>query len=274
MLTLYIYRGKDFYRHFRAHPEKLDELAPEKPDQNIEERIKAAGSALLRYHYIYRSDRLNNKPKPGRKLLKFPKKTVIHPVQEFVEDGFYTWIYEKPRKVLNAILSIGLVVFTISCCLLPVAPNIIKIIVFYASLTMFSLLIGLLILRLVLFGVSWLVLGVHFWLLPNVMSDELPVVEAFKPLYSLDKDAKKPDILSRLVALGGAGMVFWALYRTGPDGASVRQATQRAHDDLLEFFNLAAPKQLSANQTGTAGGESATPGGFATGESSVPNEEL
>lgn len=250
-------------------------MVPSKPDVGIEDRIKAAGNALLRHRYIYRSDRLNKTPKPGKKLLKFPKKTVVHPVQEFVEDGFYTWIYEKPRKFLNAILSIGLVVFTISCCLLPVAPNFVKIAVFYASLTMFSLLISLLIIRLVLFGSIWLILGKHFWLLPNVMSDELPVVEAFKPLYTMDKDAKKPDLLSRVVALVGAGLVFWALYRTGPDGSSVRQATQRAHDDLLEFFNLAAPKQLSANQTNATESNTVDPNAAPVEEPSLPlNDEL
>lgn len=59
----------------------------------------------------------------------------------------------------------------VGCCLFPLAPDWAKVVVFYASAGLLSLMLGVLALRGALALGSWVLTGRTVWLLPNLMSE-------------------------------------------------------------------------------------------------------
>ena len=64
--------------------------------------------------------------------------------------------------------------------------------------------------RVFVFAVVWIVFGRHFWVLPNITSDEIPIDEVFSPMWAFDDlDANgnvvgKISAINRLAAAGSA----------------------------------------------------------------------
>lgn len=244
------FRGKDFAAWFREHPaeiEKLGVIEPLRPGRTVEAQIEDVYVEMARRRLFVRADRMYKKPKPGRKkLVKWPKKLLYEQYQNWDEGSFYCWTFDRPTSPWLWLGSALLVVIVFGLCLFPLAPYSIKISVVYLSMSLLGLIFGLLFVRAIVFSIAWIVLGRHFWLLPNVTSDELGIVDSFFPLYefSLDYDGSElptPHWATRL----GTGLLVvatcYGLHEYAPSKGSVKTGLGKAHDSILDFLDLHDP---------------------------------
>jgi translocation protein SEC62 len=131
------------------------------------------GRLLLAHGFIHRSERSEK------------NKKVLKPVDnhDFVADGYYTWMYDGSMRLRNFLTAALIIGFTGLVCY-PIWPQWSKVVVWYMSVTFLIVMVVFSIVRLFLFFILWLV-GIEFWILPNIYDDDLGVVDSFKPLYSL-----------------------------------------------------------------------------------------
>jgi translocation protein SEC62 len=127
----------------------------------------------------------------------------MHPQQVFVDGAeVYVWIYD-PIPMHYWLFGALLVVGAIVICLFPLWPPSLRKGVYYLSIAAAGFLVfilGLAVLRFIVFCVVWLVTGSkhHFWLFPN-LTEDVGFFASFWPLYtheykdgsSLSKKTKK-----------------------------------------------------------------------------------
>ncbi|KAL3154943.1 hypothetical protein ABBQ38_011473 [Trebouxia sp. C0009 RCD-2024] len=240
------FRGKDFAMYFKQHPEKFSSWIPDKSGGDEDAQIKSITELLVRKGFIRRVDRMYKKPKPGKKrLAKWPKKLVPvrdRELQTFAEDAFYAWMYDRPASPYLWLWSAMIAVAVLAACLFPLAPYKIKIMVVYLSMGLLITLVGAILIRGAVAGVTWMAAGRSFWLLPNVLSEEVGIKEAFWPLYAMGE--AEPSTITNIAlrvgfALLAAG-VSWLLYANAPD----KGQAGRARDAFVDFLDR-IPDQLS-----------------------------
>ncbi|KAL4160082.1 hypothetical protein PRNP1_000653 [Phytophthora ramorum] len=164
------------------------------PELKTKEDVNSVGRALVQNSYIHRSDR----DAKNKKLLK------PTPKQDFVSEGYYTWMYEGSktlRNIMTALLIIGFL--TITC--FPIWPQWAKVALWYMSVTFLIFIAIFVVVRLFIFFMLWMV-GYEYWLLPNIFDDNLSVADSFVPLYSL----RSTDSSERIYRL--AGLVVFACF--------------------------------------------------------------
>uniref|UniRef100_A0A061QPG5 Translocation protein SEC62 n=1 Tax=Tetraselmis sp. GSL018 TaxID=582737 RepID=A0A061QPG5_9CHLO len=256
------FRGKDFAVYFRENPEKLLRLPGidgVRPGRTVDVQIEELYYQMARRHLMLRATRMHKKPKPGRKrLVKWPKKLLYEQDQRWEEEAFYCWTFDRPTSPwlwLGSAL-MALVVFML--CLFPLAPYSLKISVVYLCMGLMGLILLLLFVRAVVFAAVWILFGRHFWLLPNVTSDELGVVESFQPLYefSVGEDGKElptPHWASRIGVGIAVAATCYALVEYAPDKGTVKTGIGMAHDSLLDFLNLHDPGMKKIAESNTSG---------------------
>lgn len=276
------FRGKDFMTHMKENPQLLNDLPLKRPTPGTrdEDVIKAVATHMLKANLIFRAERSQKIPKPGKKLLKFPRRLDPHPENYFVEDGFYVWHFQLPTSAWTYLGSAGLVVVTIGCCLFPLAPHWVKLSVLYTCLFLLGLIFFMTIVRAAVFAVVWILFGKHLWVLPNLFSDEVGITEAFIPWYEFEEEAaarqgedipKPPALASRLAAAAATAVTLYGLYTYSPETNKMAAMARTSHKSILEMLDLyEAPKQLGdgnnvTNATAAFNGTNAT-GGGATGE--------
>ena len=96
----------------------------------------------------------------------------------------YTWVYEgsqTKRTILMALILIGFLAMT---CF-PMWPNIMKVGVWYLSVTFLIFMFILVVIRTITFAVAWCV-GYEFWILPNLFA-EVGILDSFRPTYRFHK---------------------------------------------------------------------------------------
>eukprot|EP00210_Caulerpa_lentillifera_P009539 g9097.t1 len=248
------FRGKDFERYFLANPKLLDEYVKKSGNKTDEERIQDLGLRFIKAGLITKAQRKFKKPKPGKKrLVKWPRTLLPISKKEVVtweRDVFYVWGYQRPVSSWMYILSFFLVFGVIAGCLLPIAPYIVKLTVFYISASLLFAIIGFLLIRTGAWFLVWLVTGCDFWILPNVMSDELPLKEAFTPIVSYTKgEGIKSHFLLRLMSACGLAVLCWFLLSRNPGGKVVKDRAKEAHDIILDFLSIKDPSQQIAEKT-------------------------
>lgn len=256
-----LFRGKDLIRWVKAHPERGAAAAAGKGGEGPEEQARFLGQQLLRRQLARRVDRQIKKPLPGtKKLVKFPKKLALLPPNEattFVEDGFYIWLYERPVSPWAYLWTALIPLAVVGACLFPLAPNWAKVGVFYLTAGLLALILGVLALRGVLALATWLVSGRTVWLLPNVMSEELPISQIFKPLVSVTRPEEGKGSkwgnhpLTRAAVGVAVGALLFVLYRHSPDSAAIKKETSRYRDDLMDWLGVQREgyQRLSGNTT-------------------------
>ena len=194
------FRGKDLYRALKARPEIIDEYAPKltgvptptaPTEKDRAKQITAMGQELLKRGYFVKCDRVYKTARPGRtKRVKFPK--FLHQVpraaQTFTEDGegFYSWTYDQPMSWTFVIISFLVAFMVILMCLFPLSPIWFKKLILYFCLAILGLFFVVGVVRVFVFAVVWIVFGRHFWVLPNITSDEIPIDEVFSPMWAFD----------------------------------------------------------------------------------------
>lgn len=146
-----------------------------------------------------KGDKDKDKEKRKRKI-----RLEMHPEQLFV-DGHeaYVWLFD-PIPMHYWIFGALLVVGAIVICLFPLWPPMLRKGVYYLSIAAAGFLVfilGLAVLRFVLFCLVWVVTGGkhHFWLLPN-LTEDVGFFASFWPLYdheykdgNSDKDKNKKN---------------------------------------------------------------------------------
>ena len=201
------------------------------------------------------------KPPPGQKrLIKFPKKVLPvpgPPGQEFAEDAFYCWTFDKPTPTWVYVVSALCAVGVILVCLFPVAPSWIKIGVVYLLSGLLALMIGSLIVRGLIALSSFIFTGNTVWILPNVLDDNIPVSQLFTPLISIEE----PDIettkalakhwLTRIAVAGSVAALTYVLYTKSPGQEAVKRNAFKYRDELFEFLNVHNTRNMIAGENTT-----------------------
>lgn len=125
--------------------------------------------------------------------LKKKKKKVkldMHQEQIFVDGSEpYVWIYE-PTPLKAWLFGLAIVVGSIVACLFPLWPRSVRSFVYYLSVAAAGFLlfiIGLAIIRFVIFSIVWAVTfgKHHLWILPN-LTEDVGFFASFWPLYAYE----------------------------------------------------------------------------------------
>lgn len=125
----------------------------------------------------------------GDKKKKSKKIKLDFHSEQIFRDGpdVYVWHFD-PTHWTKFLLGLGIVIGSIVLCLFPLWPPWMRMGVYYVSVVAMGfvgLLLGLIVLRSIVFGVVWAVsFGKHhLWILPN-LTEDCGFFESFKPAYS------------------------------------------------------------------------------------------
>lgn len=134
------------------------------------------GKEMLSRQYFHKSDKSGSSK--GLKVLVNSKQQI------FDEGGIYTWLYSGRTKMSN-VYTVLIVVGFFLMVLFPVWPLSARIGVWYLSVTLLLFLLGLIFIRLICYVSLWM-LGVEFWLFPNLFADDLGFMESITPYYTIE----------------------------------------------------------------------------------------
>eukprot|EP00519_Triparma_laevis_P009031 CAMPEP_0182506078 /NCGR_PEP_ID=MMETSP1321-20130603/20536_1 /TAXON_ID=91990 /ORGANISM="Bolidomonas sp., Strain RCC1657" /LENGTH=281 /DNA_ID=CAMNT_0024711747 /DNA_START=22 /DNA_END=864 /DNA_ORIENTATION=- len=190
--VLYL-KGEKLLTYLSDRPKKWPKKFPK-----INDRLEATEVArqLLQHNLLLRASK--------------KEKGILQPVQskDFEEDGLYVWVYEGDQTMSNVLTAVLILGF-LACVCFPIWPAVLKVWVWYLSVTLLLGIIGICLVRGLVFVVFW-ILGRDFWILPNLFDESLGVAESFVPLYSFSKSSGsllfRATVLS-LIALS----VHWAI---------------------------------------------------------------
>eukprot|EP00252_Welwitschia_mirabilis_P018998 TRINITY_DN4283_c0_g1_i1.p1 TRINITY_DN4283_c0_g1~~TRINITY_DN4283_c0_g1_i1.p1 ORF type:complete len:368 (+),score=58.42 TRINITY_DN4283_c0_g1_i1:354-1457(+) len=231
------FRGKDFVAFFKNHGNLKELLGPEYSFSEAED----IGNLLLRRNLIVRCDRLVKTVRPGKKKLStWPAHLELHPDQVFSDsDSFFAWTFEKRRPLWQTILSFLVPVVTLACCLFPIFPHQLKLVVLYSCLAFLAIILTVLLLRWVVFCILWVILGKRIWFFPNILAEEAAFSELFRFWPQPSKDEEEPPKWTSRFGLAVIiGLVIWLSIRHAPDEAARARYQKRVSniiDDVLEW---------------------------------------
>jgi translocation protein SEC62 len=264
------FRAKDFYRSLRADPEFVEKECTI-GGKSMDDKIEYLGNVLLHCGLIQRCERIYKDPRKGRtKRVKYPhylektkNQSFSYPTND--DDSFYAWTYDQPMSWTFLIASWAVAILVMLACLFPLAPIWFKKIILYLCVAILMFFTVILVVRGVVFACVWLVSGRHFWILPNIASDEIPINEVFSPMWMFDDlDANgnvvgKIGIVQRILGTGILSGVLVGVYKIAPEKTQALKIVGRAHDAILEQFHLKkgfleGSNETSANATSTSGG--------------------
>ncbi|KAF9596050.1 hypothetical protein IFM89_006977 [Coptis chinensis] len=228
------FRGKDFVNFVRKHPEFKEVLESDK-DLATED----VADALLRKNLVVRCDRVVKTLRPGKKKLStWPAHLEIFSDQMFSEnDAFFAWAFVKRRPLWQTILSFVWPVVTLAICLFPVFPHRCKLIVLYSCAGLLLLIFTLLLVRSLIFGSMWILLGKRVWFFPNILAEEATLSELFQFWPKKDEE-ERPKWTARLFFSVVAVLFILLLRHHAPDEAARARYQKRVSniiDDVLEW---------------------------------------
>ena len=267
-----IVRGKDLVRWMQANHDTVN--MPFVRARAPEEMASELAVLLLRRGFLIRCERKFKKPPPGmERLAKFPKKVIsVNGPDRFMfeESSFYAWTWERPMSAMTYILAGLAAASVILICLFPIAPYWFKAGVLYVASGLLAMIFGLLILRGIMAVVSYVATGRTVWFLPNILADDKPISELFKPVVAVQEPepltSRKTIIkhyLSRLI-VGAMCVAFTlVLMHNAPDRASVQREAGRYRDEIFDWL-ISDRRMISAGQ----GQQSPSPNIFQTPNSS------
>lgn len=195
------------------------------------EGFKLFFETMLAEKLIIKLERHPDEDKP----YKWPKKLAFCKDQKNIsEKGFYMFTIEPKQSKYLGFLIIGGIA---AICLFQIWPLWLKIFIFYAALILLYVLLGIIILRLVVYSV-FRVLGIDFWILPNLFADA-GFLESFKPVVSVEKcQDNKWGYLLRLIFLV---VIAWVLYRLSLEPDIITDygnMTKQSFEDIADWGYL------------------------------------
>ncbi|PWA59232.1 translocation protein-related protein [Artemisia annua] len=228
------FRGKDFVSFLRNHPELKDIL---ESDSHLE--VEDIVNVLLSKNLLVRCDRVVKTVRPGkRKLSTWPAHLEIYPDQEFSDnDAFFAWTFVNKRPLWQTLLSLSWPVLTLAICLFPVYPHQAKLLILYSCAGVLLLILCLLLVRALIFGASWILLGRRIWIFPNILAEEATLRELFRFWPKKDEE-EKPKLTARFFFAIVAVLAILLLRHHAPDEAARARYQKRVSniiDDVLEW---------------------------------------
>jgi hypothetical protein len=172
-----------------------------------------------------------------------PPSLTLHPDA----DTFYVWAYDRPTSWLFYAGAAAMLLGCAAVPLYPLAPHPVRLAVLYLLLALLTVIVGTITVRAIVFSAVWILTGYSLWLLPNLLSEEVPLSQVLKPYVTLKapkatSDARKKGL--RVAARVGAGAAVLALgallARHGPSGGELRKAAGEANDALLAYMETMA----------------------------------
>ncbi|KAK9072815.1 hypothetical protein SSX86_009250 [Deinandra increscens subsp. villosa] len=264
------FRGKDFVTFLRNHSELKDIL---ESDRHLE--VEDIVNVLLSKNLLVRCDRVVKTVRPGkRKLSTWPAHLEIYPEQEFSDnDAFFAWTFVNKRPLWQTLLSLSWPVLTLAICLFPVYPHQAKLLILYTCAGVLLLILCLLLVRALIFGVSWILLGKRIWVFPNILAEEATLRELFRFWPQKDEE-EKPKLTARIFYAVVAVLAILLLRHHAPDEAARARYQKRVSniiDDVLEWDpRLALSGMMDSMQTEFNGTE--TENNVTDGEKVVEHE--
>jgi len=169
----------------------------------------------------------------------------------------YKWDFEGSQTRLK-FMSFGSIALTAAICMIKIWPLWLKIAVYWTSLTLLITMTSLISIRLFLYSVMWIVGFRGQWLFPNLLNDDVPFFEAFKPLFGrgvedtkddkTNKDGPAPTwdfgILNALVILGLGIGFCWSIGMFESKSIPDFVVNQK---DLYSQFPMLAPPDYDPN---------------------------
>ena len=227
----------------------------------MDDKIEYLGNVLLHCGLIQRCQRIYKEPRKGRtKRVKYPhylektkNQTFAYPTND--DDSFYAWTYDQPMSWAFLITSWAVAILVMLMCLFPLAPIWFKKIILYLCVAILSLFTVIILVRAVVFAAVWLVSGRHFWILPNIASDEIPINEVFSPMWMFDdldasgKVVGKIGLVQRILGTGVLSGTVYGVYKIAPEKTQALKIVGRAHDAILEQFHLKKGFLDGSNET-------------------------
>mmetsp|Transcript_28913 Transcript_28913/g.73837 ORF Transcript_28913/g.73837 Transcript_28913/m.73837 type:complete len:329 (-) Transcript_28913:168-1154(-) len=257
------FRGKDLVRYLREHPDKFSNVLKDKTERAPEESAAELVRAFMMKGLANRTERKFKRPKPGRtRLVKWPR--TILPVKDQVwdEPSFYAWTFDRPKGVLYYITIALIPLVVIAACLFPLAPWWARMALVYFLMSILLVLLGLIVLRYTLFTLVWVASGHALWLFPNMMSDQVSIVDAFVPVVTFDKAKSwKNGWQARIATAAVCAGVVWLLASHTPDLDHLKQGAAQAHDSLFEYLDQLYSKDKTYLTSGSGAGGPGAPGG-------------
>lgn len=243
------FRGKDFVAFLANHPEIKEVLGHDK-DLEAEDIV----NILLGKNLLVRCDRVVKTVRPGKKKLSsWPAHLEIFPDQLFSEnDAFFAWTFMKRQTIWQAILSFLWPLVALAVCLFPVYPYQCKLVVLYFCAGALMIMMTLLVLRAMIFGACWIVLGKRVWFFPNINAEETTFRELVR-FWPKKDECEPPKWTSRLTYAVVAVVVMMLLRHHAPDEAARARYQKRVSniiDDVLEWSpRLALSGMMDTGQT-------------------------
>ncbi|XP_076915172.1 translocation protein SEC62-like [Bidens hawaiensis] len=267
------FRGKDFVSFLKNHPELKDIL---ESSRNLE--VEDIVDALLKKNLLVRCDRVVKTVRPGkRKLSTWPAHLEIYHEQTFSDnDAFFAWTFVNKRPLWQTLLSLSWPVLTLAICLFPVYPHQAKLLILYSCAGVLLLILSLLLVRALIFGASWILLGKRIWIFPNILAEEATLGELFRFWPKKDEE-EKPKLTARLFYAIVAVLAILLLRHHAPDEAARARYQRRVSniiDDVLEWDpRLALSGMMDSMQSevnGTETNSNVTDGGGGSEKAASP----
>lgn len=165
--------------------------------EKARERERAAAPSMMRGDFIVFTGAEERKWNAGDKAGR-----VI-----FQRNARYAWVYEGASSS-HWRLAI-LVAFVLALCMFPLWPNMVRIWIWYAAVTLLLTLLGVSIVRYLLFSLAWIG-GYEFWLFPNFWLSDLPW-EMVTPVYTLDKASAGQRWMRLAMVAAAAACVYYVV---------------------------------------------------------------
>ncbi|KAK4408272.1 hypothetical protein Sango_0408200 [Sesamum angolense] len=178
-------------------------------------------------------------------------------------DAFFAWTFVKRQPLWQILLSFSWPVVALAICLFPVYPHQVKLLILYFCAGVLLLIFCLLLLRALVFGALWIILGKRIWFFPNILAEEATLKELFQFLPKKDEGAR-PKWTARLFFALVSMLVILLLRHHAPDEAARARYQKKVSniiDDVLEWsprlaLSAMMEKQTVLNTTGS--GENVT----------------
>lgn len=203
--------------------------------------------------------------------MKFPKSVEPHPSQTFVADkALFAWHVDAPRTLASRLGPLLLVLAVLAATLFPIAPYKVKLGVVHTSMALLAVILLLSVVRLALFASVWLLLGRYVWLLPNLYSEEVPLLQLLTPWVAETKVEKAPPLVSRAFFALLASVATGFIYNNLPEGAGgsagivgIAKGTEQSILEMLNLHNGGLGRLGDVNASSAAGLVVSSPGGGA-----------
>jgi len=240
------FRGKDFKKFISDNPALLKKkcadavrLCSAKEDCSDAVDVDRLGDELISRGFCFKAaykpiHATKSDANAGEKpVKKWPDKLQRTNNQKFESDGFYVITYKGASGLQHVML--GLIILgVLLACMFPVWPIWAKIGIWYLSVLFLVLYFGVLILRLIAFTLFWIV-GVDFWIFPNINDEYCGLLDSFQPLYSFER--RKDDafmLLVRFCSLAILGLAIQEIAATH-SLADITEFAESSMTDLLDW---------------------------------------